>query len=41
MGAKRMMGIIIVLNKFRMSVASWDAFANANEVLEYSTFGWW
>jgi hypothetical protein len=25
MGAKRMMGIIIVLNKFSMSVASWQA----------------
>ena len=26
MGAKRMMGIIIVLNKFSMSVASWGCF---------------
>jgi hypothetical protein len=26
MGAKRMMGIIIVLNKFSVSIASWGYF---------------
>jgi hypothetical protein len=37
MGAKRMMGIIIVLNKFSILVASWGYLsdtANANEILK-------
>jgi hypothetical protein len=41
MGAKRMMGIIIVLNKLAYQQHHGDAFANANEVLEYAKFGCW
>jgi hypothetical protein len=46
MGAKRMTGIIIVLNKFSISVASCMGMllataTNANEVLEYAKFGCW
>jgi hypothetical protein len=33
-----MMGIIIVLNKFSILVASWDAFANASELYTFSLF---
>jgi hypothetical protein len=46
MGAERLMGIIIVLNKFNISVASWDTFSDSsqckiNVVLEYTKFGGW
>jgi hypothetical protein len=46
MGAKRIIGIIIVLNKFSISVASWAGMLlatapKANVVLEYAKFGCW
>jgi hypothetical protein len=44
-GAERMrMGIIIVLNKFSISVASWGYFQRQlpmQVVLEYTKFGCW
>jgi hypothetical protein len=44
MGAERMMGIIIVLNKFSISVPYGDTLSDSYQckvVLEYTKFGCW